>query len=154
MRLWRISSRGRAPDLVGEGSRLFGGRWNSRGTPVVYSASSISLAILESFVHFDPQHAPADAVLIAIDVPARARSESIDQNDLPQNWIQYPAPPELAALGDRWAWSASSLILKVPSAVVPEEFNILLNPLHRGISKCTAQIVRPFQYDHRMKKER
>lgn len=152
MRLWRICNARRALALDGEGARLFGGRWNSPGTAVVYASSTISLAVLETFVHFDPINQPNESVLISIEVPGKARIESIDPEKLPDNWLAYPAPRELAGVGDAWAKAMASLMLRVPSAVVPEEFNILLNPAHAGIRKCRAEVVRKFQYDQRMLK--
>lgn len=150
MRLWRVSNKKHAPGLDGEGARRYGGRWNNRGIALVYSAPTISLATLEIFVHLDPRLPPTNYVLIAIDVPDKASIETLDLAKLPKNWARYPAPPKLATIGDDWAKSRRSLLLKVPSAIVPEEHNILLNPLHDEIVQCSGQIIRSFEFDARM----
>lgn len=154
MRLWRICNAKHALALDGEGARLCGGRWNSPGTAVIYTSSSISLAVLETFVHFEPTQKPTESVLVSIEVPGKARVESIDRRNLTDDWAIYPAPEELSKVGNKWVKSGASLLLMVPSAVIPEESNILLNPLHPDIKKCRAKIERQFQYDRRLVKSK
>lgn len=96
MRVWRLMRRAYAVyPLDGEGARLYGGRWNFPGTPVVYTASSLALAALEVLVHVDTDLAPTDLFAIAIDVPDRLQIETITRAMLPANWQRTPAPEQL-----------------------------------------------------------
>lgn len=130
MVVWRLT---RAPfaasPLDGIGPARGGGRWNSRGTRLAYASSTRSLAILEALVHIDRALAPTDYVFVEVHVPDDA-IESIDVGALPAGWRAEPPPPGLREIGDLWVRSARSLGLRVPSAVVPEEFNVLVNPAH------------------------
>lgn len=136
IRVWRLSKAkfARTP-LDGEGARLYGGRWNSPGTALVYTSSTLALAELELLVHVDRADAPTDLVAIELEIPARLRVETVDAADLPPRWKRYPAPANLARIGDEWASSLRSAVLRVPSAVVPREFNYLFNPLHPDIAR-------------------
>ncbi len=115
----------------GEGARLYGGRWNSPGVAVVYTAQSLSLAQLELLVHLE-----AEAVLrghwryFAVDVAPRAIIACESWIDLPPDWAAWPAPAATQAIGDRWIAESVSVALSVPSAVTPGERNLLLNPAH------------------------
>ncbi len=117
----------------GNGARLYGGRWNSPGTSMVYTAGSLSLAILEWRVHLAQWPAPAMSVIVA----------DIDQSliwippRLPAHWKQMPAPRAAAAFGDDWINSNRSAVMRVPSAVVPNEWNYLVNPAHPAFSKLS-----------------
>ena len=131
---WRISKRRYAnPPAAafdGEGSRRRGGRWTPPGSRVAYSSSSLALASLEYFVNLDPEDAPADLVSIRVSIPGAVKYEQVIISSLPESWRKLPFPQELWAVGERWLVSASSVCLLVPSAVVPQEFNLLINPSH------------------------
>jgi RES domain-containing protein len=88
------------------------------------------LAALEYFVNLDPEDAPADLVSIRISIPDAVRCEQVSISSLPPSWRGVPFPQELWKVGERWLVSASSVCLLVPSAVVPEDFNLLINPSH------------------------
>lgn len=135
--------------LSGEGARIAGGRWNHRGTSVAYCASSLSLAALEMFVHVDPVTAPADLVAIEIEVPDDAL-EVLPPEALPADWRAIPGPDALKELGTEWARSTRSLALGVPSAVVPRERNVLLNPSHPDIGQARIVETASFAFDPRM----
>lgn len=150
MRVWRIS-REAYPLLDGEGARRWGARWNSPGTAVVYTASTPSLALLESLVARDDEDVPEDLVLAAIDVPDGAAVERLSRDALPADW-QAPQHPRCRALGDEWAASKRTLVLAVPSAVLPEEVNYLLNPLHPAIRRCEAVSARRLSLDARLRR--
>ncbi len=115
----------------GEGARLYGGRWNSPGVAVVYTAQSLSLAQLELLVHLE-----AEAVLwghwryFAVDVAPRTIMACESWIDLPPDWAAWPAPAATQAIGDRWIAESVSVALSVPSAVTPGEYNLLLNQAH------------------------
>ena len=130
MRLWRLT---RAPFAAaafdGTGAARGGARWNSRGVHVAYASSSRALAILEVLVHITRENAPSDYVFIEAELPDDA-VEQLDPALLPTGWRTEPPPSSLRAIGDEWRHASRSLALRVPSAVVPEEFNILVNPTH------------------------
>ena len=151
---WRISKRRYAnPPAAafdGEGSRRRGGRWTPPGTRVAYASSSLALASLEYFVNLDPEDAPADLVSIRISIPDDVECEQVSTLSLPLFWRKVPFPQELWAVGERWLDSASSVCLLVPSAVVPEEFNLLINPLHSDFKNLQFGEPTEFNFDPRM----
>lgn len=150
-RVWRLCRRPFARNpLDGEGARRFGGRWNSVGIPAVYTSEHISLAALEMLVHIDPDLAPDDWVLIEIELPVTAPVRTLSAGSLPPNWRSYPAPATLQALGDAWLRSADDAALKVPSVIVPEESNVLLNPSHPALARADSRIIRNFVLDIRL----
>jgi RES domain-containing protein len=150
MLAWRICREATAGSAFdGEGARLYPGRWNHRGVPVVYCASTLSLASLELFVHLDPDDLPSDLVSVRVDVPD-ALVETLDRKKLPRGWRAYPAPVELQDLGSEWVLSLRSVALRVPSAVLPIEENILLNPHHARMAKLTIDPPEAFAFDPRM----
>lgn len=130
----------------GEGARLFGGRWNSPGVALVYTASSISLAVLEWRAHLG-QWPPPPVVIIEIEF---AEDLVWSPVRLPPNWRRTPALASAAAVGDNWARARRSAVLKLPSAIVPAEFNFLLNPGHPDFSRIKIGKPRIFQIDLRL----
>ena len=134
MQVWRICSR-RHQRFDGEGARLYGGRWNYAGTAVVYTSASLALAALELFVHIDVDLLP---------------NETVKAASLPRNWRRYPALESLKDIGTNWAARGSTAILAVPSAIIPEEQNYLLNPAHRGFKQVRLRRSIPFHFDPRM----
>lgn len=148
MIVWRLARRAYAA-LDGEGARLAGGRWNSRGRPVVYTSSSLSLAALELLVHTDVPLVPPDLVAFEIEIPERTVIESVEVTDLLDGW-RVPGNPQCRAIGDRWLTGAGAPVLRVPSAVVPEEPNLIINPRHAGASAIRVVRQRPFSFDARL----
>jgi RES domain-containing protein len=138
----------------GEGSFLFGGRWSSPGTRVVYTAERLSLAMLEYLAHLDPNRLPDDLVLAHAEVPESLDRIRITAKELPANWAQYPAPAELGQIGDRFVLDADAAILIVPSVLAPTEDNWMLNPVHRDFQSIRILPAEPFQYDRRLTPER
>ncbi len=136
---WRVCRTVHA-DLTGDGARTFGGRWNSPGQPLVYMASSAALAVLEIRVHLDlpPDLLPDDYVLL-----------SIDFGDIPVEEVSIiPANPQ--QFGDIWLHERRTPVLQVPSAIVTESTNLLLNPLHPLAKTATIVTQRPFAFDARL----
>ena len=150
MRVYRLI---RAPwvsqALTGEGARRYGSRWNPKGVPMIYTASTLSLAALETLVHFAIDTAPVDYVALTIRVPDDA-VESVANKQLPSDWYATPPSAGCQQLGARWAAKAQSLGLAVPSTVVLSETNILLNPLHADFPKVTMEKQEPFLFDSRL----
>lgn len=134
----------------GEGAYRYGGRWSSPGTRLCYASEHQSLAMLEYFVHLDANHPPEDLVLVTAEVPDPVSRRSITTLDLPGNWRETPAPPELAVFGDDFVNQEEAVLLIVPSALAPQESNWLLNPQHADFRKIVVRQPEPLQYDRRM----
>ena len=147
MILYRIAKRAYA-DLSGTGARLFGGRWNSEGRSMVYLTSSRSLAVLEALVHLSPTNLPIDFCIMTIETPDNFAEIKVEQ--LPQNWDEYPEPNSLKHIGNDFLLKQKHLLLKVPSAIVKEEFNYLLNPLHPDAGLVKIISLTPFAFDQRL----
>lgn len=134
----------------GEGAYLYGGRWSSPGTRLSYASEHQSLAMLEYFVHLDVDDAPGDLVLAVAEVPDDLARERVEISNLPANWRESAAPPELAQLGDEFAQRAENCLLLVPSVLAPSENNCLINPAHRDYRRIVVQEVEPLSYDPRL----
>jgi RES domain-containing protein len=134
----------------GEGAYLYGGRWSSAATRLTYTSEHQSLAMLEYFVHLDADDPPDDLVLATADVPDDLPREQISLSDLPANWRETPAPPELARVGDDFVVSAEHCLLIVPSVLAKTEKNWLLNPRHPDFQKVVIRDPEPLSYDARM----
>jgi RES domain-containing protein len=127
--VWRlVTARFSKSAFSGEGARLYGGRWNRKGIPLVYTSGSQSLAMLEMLVQDEPLR--ARYVMIDVQIPKRVTIDRIKVDDLPADWRGVAAREALQSIGTKWAAQQSAAILAVPSAVIPSEFNYLLNPLH------------------------
>jgi RES domain-containing protein len=150
MRLRRICrARFAGAAASGEGARLFGGRWNSRGVSVVYTSTSLALAAVEIFVNLEPNLAPDDYVSIALDVPDSLATERIGTKTLLGDWYRS-RNESLRRLGDEWIRLARTVGMFVPSAVIRGDWNMLLNPAHADFAKIKFQDPEPFGFDARM----
>lgn len=147
--VWRIARRRFALDRVGTGARESGGRWNHRGTAVLYAGGTVAIAALERFVHV-AGIAPPDLVLVRIELPRACSFERPAVASLPKGWNLVPAERESMDFGTRWAREMRSLVLYVPSALVREEENAVVNPAHPEFPPVKMVIEREFQYDARM----
>jgi len=133
----------------GEGARLYGGRWNSPGTRVVYLAGSVSLAILEVLVHTEDVSLLSAYSICDVTYDPKLASD-VKPDSLPTNWAAVPPVPETQAIGDDWVASASSVLLRVPSVVAPGESNLLANPEHPKFSELAIGTLEPFSFDKRL----
>ena len=132
---WRIVKRKYAKTAyTGEGARVFGGRWNSPGFPVVYTAESHSLAALEMLVHLDSYELLNQYVVAEVDIDPTLIIE-FDHSLLPRNWRADPPPAKAKAIGDEWLRDRRSVVLQLPSAIIPREAMYLLNPRHGDFAK-------------------
>jgi RES domain-containing protein len=147
--LWRIARRPYALDKSGIGARDGGGRWNSVGTAVIYAGRTIAIAALEKFVHLSGV-VPADLVLVRVEIPDESSSETPALADLPPDWAAVRPRPGTMRFGTKWAQESRSLVLYVPSAIVREETNGVLNPNHPEFAGVRMEIEREFHYDPRM----
>src|SRR5882724_10231234 len=134
----------------GEGAYCYGGRWSSVGTRLAYASEHQSLAMLEYFVHLDPEDAPEDLVLATADVPDSVSRERIQAKDMPVNWRETPASPELTQIGDEFVKKAEHCLLLVPSALAVNENNWLINPQHSEFKQIAVNPPEPLRYDSRM----
>ncbi|MEZ2338702.1 RES family NAD+ phosphorylase [Mucilaginibacter sp. RCC_168] len=149
MVLYRIAKCHYADDLSGTGARLYGGRWNSEGKPMLYLASSRSLAILEVLVHLDPLIVPANFCIAQIDVPDYSITQ-LNHALLPDNWQDVSGPVALRKLGDEFLKKQEYLAMRVPSAIVPAEVNYILNPLHPEARNIKIVNKESFSFDDRL----
>jgi RES domain-containing protein len=152
--LYRISKTKYANDLSGEGARKAGGRWNTKGYPVIYTSDSTALATLEALIHTPLNLLPGKMSIAVFEFPDKLRFETISKTDIPATWSAYPAPSELARIGSRWLEKQKSAALRVPSSVIPdgEGWNYLLNPLHPDFYKIKLVKVSPYRFDSRIHK--
>lgn len=149
MTVYRIAKEKYARDLSGRGAQLYGGRWNSKGIPALYTSQHRSLCILELLVHTTLETAPADMVLLAIKLPDKAPVTTLTPSDLPDSWNRFPFDDFTRQAGDEELKNGSSLVLKVPSAVVPEEFNYMINPQHPDAGNIQLNGLQHLQLDNR-----
>ncbi|MYM87471.1 RES domain-containing protein [Rugamonas sp. FT82W] len=150
--LWRIAVEApayTANDLSGAGAKISGGRWNSIGTPLIYSATNIALATIETVLYLRNGGLPFNRFLVRIDVPDGVWATRLVLDPLPGGWDAVPSGMSSRMAGDAWAASASSVLLMVPSVSVPDEYNVLINPLHPDAASITATTVKRWIYDPR-----
>ena len=151
MRVWRLCQTNYASTAFdGEGARLFGGRWNEKGVPVVYTSATLSLAVLEVLVHHRVPVPPQDFVAISAELPRALRLTVIKTTQLPRDWEADPSPRARQQIGSAWAVGLRSLVLAVPSALIPQEFNYLINPRHPDFARLTFTSPQKFPFDPRL----
>ena len=151
MEVFRICKQ-RNAGLTGTGAKITGGRWNSKGNAVIYCSENRSLAALEFLAHFTDYVIPDDLVLLSISLPTELKAEEMKLSKLPKNWRAFPAPQQLKRFGDDWVKKNSSLVLKVPSVLVENEFNYVINPAHDEIRKVKIVKKEKFGVDERFLK--
>ncbi len=151
MRAYRLAKARYADTaLDGSGAKAHGGRWNSKGVPMVYASDSIALAALELLVHLHRGDILNQYRLYSLELPDDSVL-SLDVRALPPDWRRDPAPMSTAKIGDEWAASLQSPALAVPSTVVPSQQNILLNPAHEDFHKLIADATNAaFDFDPRL----
>lgn len=151
MKAFRITStKSRKEAFSGEGAWKYGGRWNQEGHRAVYLAQSISLCALEILVHVDPEDMPSGFYCFEVHIPEGIRIEKIEAGSLPKKWRNYPAHPSTQQMGTEWLKSGTSVLLSVPSAVIPAERVYVLNPEHKDFKKIRIGKPRPFRLEQRL----
>lgn len=148
MIVYRINNCKYVKDLSGQGSALYGGRWNSKGVYIVYTAQSRALALLEAVVHIG-KVPDAGYCIATLEIPDHS-IESIPMEKLPPDWAENPSPNYLKAIGDNFIEANKHLALKLPSALMMEEHNYLLNPSHHLFHKVAIVAERPIKIDERL----
>ncbi len=155
MQVWRIGTdtpNYTADDLRGLGAKATGGRWNRAGLAAVYCAESIALAALETLVHLGAGSLPLNRYLVRVDIPDKIwnRRQILPLPAAPVGWDALPTGKVSLDYGDAWLAALQSCLLQVPSIVVPEECNILINPQHPDASGLSALKLRKWRYDERL----
>ena len=148
IRLYRIANCKYIDDLSGEGAYRVGGRWNSKGTRLLYTSTSISLSMLEVIVHSDGLPIHRDMCLVTISIPEN-RIEWLADEDLPTDWADLPSSQNSKNIGDHLIEKREILALSVPSVLIPEERNILINPLHSDFNSLNQISQRKIRFDAR-----
>lgn len=149
MFLYRISNFKYAKDLSGTGAKLFGGRWNSVGVPMHYMSANRALAALEVLANIGTMLDSKKLTLTVYEVPDHS-VQTIKIDQLPQNWSGYPSLEDLKKIGDEFVKKGDFLLLKVPSAIIFDEFNYLMNVGHALAQKVKLVEVKLFSFDQRL----
>lgn len=153
MKVFRICKEKYANDLSGTGAKLVGGRWNSKGIPILYTSESRALAMAEVAVHLPYNLIPNDFVLVTIDISDNITIEEISAKDLPKKWNGFPINSSTQNIGNKFIKNNDALVLKVPSAVVAGDFNYLINSNHKGFDKIEIVSIIPFIFNNRFFKK-
>lgn len=152
MEVYRLAREQYANILTGKGAAIKGGRWNSQGVEMIYTAANRSLAMAEVAVHFSLATLPDDYMMITIDVPDEILFESVDVDHLPDNWRDFPHPNTTQGFGDKFINENKYCLLRVPSVVTQGDFNYLINPYHVDFRKISISSCEKFPFDRRILK--
>lgn len=151
MRLWRIAHRRYALDKHCAGTAMYGGRWNPIGLPALYCGGSVAITSLEKLVHLGSNPFPP-LMLVAVDLPDACAVFEPDINTLPDGWATLPTSASAQSFGGAWLRRSDTLAMKIPSVIVPEESNFVINPLHPDYAQVQLTALRPFSFDRRLVK--
>ena len=150
MIVYRLGKEQFSRDLTGKGAQLSGGRWNCVGKAVIYTSESRALCVAEIAVHIPLGIIPDNYVLVTIEIPNEIRIQKIRQNVLNPDWRSFPYVQSTHLIGDKFLKQNRSLVLQVPSAVIPGDFNYLINPAHKDIARIKIIKTEPFLFDERL----
>jgi len=150
MLVYRITGRKYAGDLTGSGAAMFGGRWNKKGSPVLYTGENKEIALLEILVH-TPSLLIPELDILTLEIPDDSVT-AIEITDLPKNWAVYPAPVILSEIGERWINESKTIAFKVPSCIIHSSHNYILNCRHPEYRRIRLVDQKKFKFDSRLKK--
>ena len=151
MELYRITQESYSNDLSGNGSRIFGGRWNSEGQYALYTSASRSLALLETLAHIPAKlFGNKKYILVTVFLPDKTSLTFIDEKDLPNNWDALDIQHVTQKVGDNFLEEQKALLLRVPSVLMPEEFNYIINPLHPSMKQVKVIYQREIRFNDRL----
>lgn len=150
MIVYRLSKYFFADDLSGRGAEQYGGRWNSKGFPVIYTAENRSLCTAEIAVHIPLGILPVDYSLVSIDIPDQIKILTFENSILPKNWKDIPPNVSSQIFGNAFLKKSEYLVMKVPSVIVQGEYNFLINPKHKDVNKISIKKIEPFSFDERL----
>lgn len=151
--VWRIAVEAptyAANDMTGTGAKISGGRWNSPGTPMVYASVNIALAALETLTYIRSSALPFNRYLISIEIPDDIWNQRLVVDPLPGGWDAIPSGITSKKFGDKWITDRHSPLLVVPSVIIPDEQNVLINPAHPDVGKIIATTIKRWTYDLRV----
>ena len=150
MIVYRITKGKYAPDLSGKGAEMHGGRWNSKGVAMLYTSDSRSLAFAEVYMHIPAGIIPKDYHLISIEVPDSIDMLKLSVADMPPDWRLHPHANSTQMIGDQFILESKYLAMRVPSAIVPGDYNYLFNPVFPLMTEVKIVMVEPFEFDSRL----
>lgn len=149
-RAWRISAAAYVNRIFsGEGAYRYGGRWNSPGRPAVYMSESLSLCALETLTHMVKMHMMQGFKCVWVDIPDKLITK-LEPGRLPTDWRAIPAPKSTKEVGDEWFSSQKTPVLRIPSTVIPVEYNFVLNSSHQEFGELIIGDVQDFEFDERL----
>jgi len=148
MIVYRITDKKHASDLSGTGVAMYGGRWNKKGTPVLYTGESKEIALLETIVHTPPMLIP-DLDILTLKIPDNSITE-MKISKLPRNWIDYPAPTILSEIAENWVQQGKTIAFKVPSCIIHSAHNYILNCRHPNYNQVKLLEHKNFHFDSRL----
>ena len=152
MIVYRVTKKEHAT-LDGMGGLFGPGRWHKKGNPVIYTSEHASLAAWEKIVHVASfENLPDDLLLIKIEIPDSIEILTVPEKILVPGWDDFPYSSETIDFGTSFLRKKEHPALKVPSVIIPDEFNVILNPLHPDIQKCSIISSEPFIFDRRILK--
>lgn len=150
MKVYRLTRRKFSHDFNGKGAAICGARWNSKGTEIIYTSESRALAMAEVAVHLSFDTLPSDFMMLEIDIPDTvAFAPTLTVDDLRPNWNVFPHDGNTQLIGDQFIQTNAFCVMKVPSAVVKGDFNILINPMHTDFGKISITDESDFPFDQR-----
>lgn len=150
MEVFRLQRLRYGADLSGTGAAMRGARWNSIGTEIVYTSASRALAMSEIAVHFTFATLPADFMMFTIYIPDNTSIRVVQIADLPATWNSNPPPITCQVFGDEFIRRNEHCLLKIPSAVVFGDYNVLINPAHPEYANIQVLARTPFPFDNRL----
>lgn len=149
MIVYRLTKGNYRNEISGVGAERFGGRWNNKGIRIIYTGESRALCTTEIAVHTPLGNVPENYYLQTIQLP-KTEIQKISATDLAENWRNFPHTISTKGIGDEFVKKGKLLVLKVPSAVVQDEFNYLINPAHELFTKVRLIAVETFKFDSRL----
>lgn len=150
MIVFRLNKSIYSKDLSGRGAERYGGRWNSKGTSIVYTCDSRALCTAEIAVHSPLGIVPKDYELIILNIPDKIRILEIKENELPRDWKSFPHSHSTQIIGDNFVKQNKILVAKVPSSIVQGDYNYLLNPSHKDFPLVQIVRIEKFEFDSRL----
>jgi RES domain-containing protein len=151
MEVYRITQQAYADDLSGNGSRLFGGRWNSEGYYTLYTAANRSLALLETLAHLPSKlFRYKTYMLVTVFIPENISIEILEEKDLPTNWDALDVQHVTQKIGDKFLQEQKAAMLQVPSVLIPEEYNYVINPVHPSMKEVKVIYKRKIEFNDRL----
>lgn len=150
MQVFRLVKQKYGDVLSGKGAAIFGERWNSKGTEIIYTAENRSLAMAEVVVHFSLANLPSSYNILTIHIPDTIKMKKIEINELPNDWNLFPHNKSTQIIGDVFVKENKYALLRVPSVVTKGDYNVLINPLHSDFKKIKIKTSEPFLFDRRL----